>query len=193
MTWAARPASATLCRAGNPRSWAGYFRGGQYARLLRTWFGHFPPEWFLVMLTSDLAQSPASTLETLWRFLGVRTDVTATVPIRENEAYVPRSATVARLIWHPPLVKRPLKALLPMHRRQAIARFLSRWNARRGPAVPHLDPAVAQRLRARYDDEIADLETLLGRSLSAWRTAPTVRSAAGHRLDDTFISPGTTR
>jgi hypothetical protein len=162
----------------NPRSWAGYYRGGQYARLLRTWLQSFGRERFLVLLTQDLAQSPDATLEALWRFLGVRPDVRPPAPIRENEAYVPRSTALARLIWHPPLVKRPLKALLPMHRRQAVARFLSRWNARRGSAIPRLDPAVAERLRARYDDEIRELEALLGRPLTAWRSAPAVQSPA---------------
>jgi hypothetical protein len=153
----------------NPRSWAGYYRDSRYARLLHIWFEHFPRERFLILLTTDLAGAPEATLESVWRFLGVRSDVRPTAPVRENEAYVPRSRALARLIWHPPLVKPLVKAVLPRYRRQAIARFLSRANARRGGAVPKLPADAAARLRARLEPDVADLEALLGRSLAMWR------------------------
>jgi hypothetical protein len=143
--------------AGKPFNYQ-YLDWGHYARQLRPFFDTFGPDRVLVHLYEDLVSDGVAVLRSTFRFLGV--DDTLPVPPleRENETRYLRFREVGGRPGR--LVRR----VTP-----------ERWRYRPKPVI---DPALRDRLmREEFAEEIGDLEDLLQRDLSAWRSP----SPAGRR------------
>jgi hypothetical protein len=118
-----------------------YLGWGRYAGQLRPYVERFGRERVLVHLYDDLCADAAAVLRTTFRFLGVDESVDIPPLGRFNEMQAP--ARVGG--WRSLIARRP------------------------PPPEPSLDPGLRAELTAGFEEEIAALEALIGRDLSAWR------------------------
>jgi hypothetical protein len=86
-----------------------------------------------------------------------------------------RSRLVQRFIAHPPDIVRAVarKAIPTRERRRSLRMRLLAWNAPVEPRQP-IDPALRLQLQRELEPEVAALEELLGRELTAWRSVQVV-------------------
>lgn len=118
-----------------------YLGWGRYAGQLRPYVERFGRERVLVHLYDELCADAGTVLRETFRFLDIDDAVDIPPLGRFNEMTAPASAGGWRSL-------------------------LSR---RRPPPKPTLDPELRAELTAGFEAEIAALEELLGRDLSAWR------------------------
>jgi hypothetical protein len=127
-----------------------HFRHGLYHAHLSVYFELFPREQIRVYLYEDWRDSPGELLRDLFGFLGVDRGFTPSVRAR-NVTRAPRSRRLRRLA---------LSGSLP-----GLARFDARHNL--GP-LPPMRGETRGWLRARYREDIEQLQALIGRDLSHW-------------------------
>jgi hypothetical protein len=134
-----------------------YVRGGRYLRGVERYLALFPREQLLVLLTDELRPDRAeATMRSVWRFLGVESDLPFSVPPSRNEA---PGKPVA---WFRRVVPRFVRDWIP-----AGLRRLGRGVAgSRRP--PPMDAAVRETLARYYEPYNRELAVLIGRDLSAW-------------------------
>jgi hypothetical protein len=139
----------SLAREDTPRPF-GHFHHGLYHAHLSAYFDLFSREQIRVYLYEDWRDSPRELLRDLFEFLGVDADFVPAVPAR-NVTAAPRSRRLRRLA---------LSSSLP-----ALHRLEAHHNL--GP-LPPMREATRRQLRARYRDDIEQLQTLIDRDLSHW-------------------------
>jgi hypothetical protein len=124
-----------------------YARGGYYHRQLEPYVRYFGRERLHVVLYEDLLREPEAEMRGLFSFAGVAIDV----PLR-------------------PAGERPWPNRIAMR-----VLGLTRSLAGQAPAMPEpLSLGVRAMLGARYAEDIAKLEALIGRDLSCWRMPASV-------------------
>jgi hypothetical protein len=149
-----------------------YLELGLYHRQLRSYLRYFDRAQFHVVFLEDIQRAPAAVLRGLYTFLGVD-------PGFEPAGFARRRNAAARMRyrWAIPLMDRVSRALVDA-RLSGLARLVKRLGMKRAfmriaseeAAYPPLDPAVRAALLPYFRADIAGLEELLGRDLSAWRS-----------------------
>lgn len=148
-------------------TWA-YQSGGRYAEQLPAYFDLFPRESFLFLLMDDLRADFAGTARRLFHFLGV--DPAHPVqPEASNQAAMPRSRSLHNWLRGPNVVKRILKNILPLPMRNRLLRAATNANLK-SFEYPPMKPETARMLRERFAPSVRELEVIIKRDLSKWRT-----------------------
>jgi hypothetical protein len=149
----------------------GYFRGGQYASLLQPFLSHFPRENLHFILLEDLQNDFLSMTKKLASFLNIE-DNFVFDPTASNPAYVPRNQRLHRFLHHPsgPMyqVIRGILKKTPNQFQYRLRRKVVDLNLKPSPNPP-LDPEVERYLRAEYQNEVEQLEKIIGRNLDHWK------------------------
>ena len=136
---------------------------------LRRVHEHFPPEQVKVLVMDDLKRDTGAVYREALDFLGVPDDGRSEFP-RVNENKVHQRAAVARLTQRPPAalvaVARGVKKVGRIERLGVLDRVrrTNRQVARR----EEITPEFAERLRAHFRDDVAELGEQIGRDLSGW-------------------------
>jgi hypothetical protein len=161
-----RPFDAKLAFAADA-GWlqpgGGAARSGRYAERLRPFLDRFPRDRIKLLLFEDLKNDPHRLLDDVFGFLGLETARIPWPGTRHNYGGRPRS----------PLLERAIRAtrIGPLLRRrprlQGIVRRLRNASLADPPRLPR---EVRARLIDAYRDDVLELEKLLGRDLSAWRS-----------------------
>jgi len=129
-----------------------------------------------VVLYDDLFDDVESTLSGIMRFLGVSETGYRVPRSRVNLSGQPRWTRLQALMNEPGPVKRALMGVTPRRLRRRVRERISAWNLRRAPRMA--DDTRAQ-LVARFDQEIAAIEEISGRSLASWKKTAAEQPAAG--------------
>lgn len=145
----------------------GYYRGGCYANQLKTFFRYFSPEQFYIMLQEDLKELEHEKLLQLLEFLGADPNFQFK-PVHSNPAALPLNQSWHNTLVGPSALKTIIKKILPTKWRFYLKNTLTKVNLREVD-YPELSEALESSLRARYRNEVDDLETLIGRDLSHWK------------------------
>lgn len=141
-----------------------YRRVAAFSTQIERYQAVFPARQLHVILQEDLQGDAAGTYRKTLEFLGVDADFQPDLrPVNSNK--VVRSERLRRLIAHTPA---SAKGLVPGGLRRALRKQIQRLNSRHA-ARPPLDPALRARLREAMRPEVARLEQVIGRDLSAWR------------------------
>ena len=156
-------------QAVSPRQWAPgchlYVDLGLYGRQLRRYLETLGREHVLVLLTHDLEKSPGVVLERLGGFLGVDPagfgDPAAVTP--QNPFAAPRGR-LSRTLMRSHLVREQLRRALP-----AWVRALGRRTLYQDRPKPELPPESVRYLAGIYEQEVTEVEQLLGRRLAPLR------------------------
>ena len=146
------------------RNWHPIFhyktRGFYHAQLTR--YGDALEEDRLrVYLYEDLRNDQLGLMRDIFGFLGVDEAFTPDTSTRYNISGVPRNRAVGTLAKRVGGLIPALKRVVPFEARQRIKRRVF-------VKAPPLDPAIRRSLIHAYHDDIIELQTLLGRDLSAW-------------------------
>ena len=149
--------------------WRGYQLRSLYHQQVENYLQLFPRSQMHFLLMEHLLRNPLREVNALLSFLGVEPlQVPPTVP-RSNETFIPYSRTVQ---W---LVKRVFRQRTrPYH-------VLSRFNRRRTPGYPPLDPLLRAQLRERFLEPNRRLADLTGLDLAIWDAAD--RRGSGQRTN----------
>ncbi|MBN8507168.1 MAG: sulfotransferase [Burkholderiales bacterium] len=145
---------------------------GFYARHLERLFAFFPRDRVAVVLYEDLVADPRHFLDAVLRSMGLQAGFSpSTLGRRVNEA-APRmtgSMKVARGLrgveWLRPL----RRAVKRISGRQNLLRDLGNAVSDRNEYERGMSEPARQLLRSIYQQEILDLEALIGLDLSRWR------------------------
>jgi hypothetical protein len=155
--------------ANNPM----YVEQGLYATHLRNWLRCFPIESVLVVYQEEVEQDPARVARRVYGFLGVDAEFDPpSLRVSRNPSYVDRSAALAatkdalygatRLPW--------LRGLWNAAAGAGLRGAYRRVNRKPSAAViPAPQPETLAALRARFEPELRELESLLGRP-TPWLT-----------------------
>ena len=154
--------------ANNPM----YVEQGLYATYLRAWLRHFPRERILVVLTEDVEVDARAVSRLVYSFLGVDENfVPLALEQRFNQSFATRSSVLAGVkdaIYRATRV--PAVGWLWDAAAGAGLRSMYR-NFNRLPSsavIPRPRKDTLAWLRQRFEPEVRDLETILGRSLQTW-------------------------
>ena len=149
-----------------------YFTHGLYATQLRRFHERFGADRVHCELTEDLKSNPADVLARTLDFLSLPPD-TRELPTQKitNTAGIPRFLALQRVLMRDSAVKRIARRLTTNELRRRLNRSVikpvQRMNIRRYQYEPMRDE-TRQMLRERYETPNAELEAMLGRTLS-WR------------------------
>ncbi len=177
----------TAVRDGShPRS-SGYIARGLYSEQIERYLRYFPRENMLFLsFEENFMQNRKTTVERIQDFLGVR-QVALNVDIKSNAASEPRSR-ILRDILHPKnaIYRAVGRTILPSHSiRRRFVRMLDIKNQR--PLVKAWLPEDfrLQLWEQHFAQDVAKLETLIGRDFSHWRVTkeqPTHASLMNHSV-----------
>jgi hypothetical protein len=133
---------------------SGSIENSFYAKQLAAYFGLFSRDQIFVAIYEETVADPVTGLRSIFSFLGVDPDVQIPAQTIETRVNVTREAGS--------------RGFLAKLRRKLQHRFPGAA-AGDAPRPPPLKPETRQRLLALYREDIARLETLIGRDLSLWR------------------------
>lgn len=150
-----------------PPTWH-YAAMGRYHGQLQRYLAAYPAEQVKVVLYDDLRADPLRTMQEIFAFIGVDPEFRPDTAARHNETGTPRSRVASGLLR----VLRPLRnsvgSILPASAYSATVRRIKRATMVK-PAP--MTAGTRARLTATYTEDIAALESLIGRDLSAWMDA----------------------
>jgi hypothetical protein len=136
--------------------WRGYQLRSLYHRQVENYLRVFPREQMHFVVFEQLLKDPKRHINDLLAFLGID-PISAVPPLpRSNVTFIPRSRTIQWLS------------------RQVFGRgnrpswFITRFNRRRAPGYPVMDPALRAQLRERFVEPNRRLAELTGLDLSSW-------------------------
>jgi hypothetical protein len=153
--------------AANWRPGYYYKQLGFYYAQLRRYFELFSREQIAVYTYDEFKAGPRALLKAMFAFLEVDPDFQPDMSVRLNVSGVPRSRLLHRILGRPNRAKDLAKRLLPARTARLYAALLSRNIEVSGPKMA---PETERALREEYREDIVQLESLVGRDLSAWRT-----------------------
>jgi hypothetical protein len=140
-------------------------RKSRQAALLTPWLDTFGPDRILLLFFEELESAPLATARRIYDWLGVDAGFEPTI-VHTQRGGIPKSRGVIKALntrWGPlKLVRRYMPRLLRERIRAMVyEKTLSR---------PEMKPETERALRAYYRDDVTELETLTGTSLTRWKT-----------------------
>lgn len=135
-----------------------YLELGNYAQQLKRWKEKFGEKHLLVVFHEDLKNTPQKVLNRITEFLDLPTFV-ATKAKATNEGSVPKYPKMNALGMR---VVAPIREKLPKEMISAMKKVLQ-------AKAPDLDDDVARWLKQHYNEEMAELATLLNLNLTHWK------------------------
>lgn len=145
---------------------------GRYGHYLANWRQALGAENVLVLIYEDLEADSQAFIDRVCDFIGIERFPIASSPVAEQRVHVvpvaPRSLRLARNA-------RNLMGWLHDHRYHRLAnsfRQSALWHfcAERGEPFQPVDSEVETRLREYFRPEVEQVEQIIGRDLSAWKT-----------------------
>jgi Sulfotransferase family len=143
-----------------------YLAIGRYAHYLAPFYAAFPRERIKVVFFDDFAASPRAVIDDVCQFLGVPSLGDAVPMEQRNKGGIIRNPVLRALWTRTALQRARLRGVLPAAVRDAVGQVVLRDLER-----PRIEPALASSLVAYFLQDIAALEQLVARDLTAWRRA----------------------
>lgn len=147
-----------------------YLNHGNYSKQLHEVLRFFPQDHVKVVIFEELKCKPHSVLTDIFRSVGVAEDFVPDMTVSNETKGGYRSKRIAQLTYAYPtsqILRKFGKALIPFSVRTAIRRKLVAFNRVAAPK-PEFPDAARTLLREYYQKEIAELECLLVRKITAW-------------------------
>jgi hypothetical protein len=175
------PSSISEALAGEDREQL--LTPARYASHLAKFYRHFAPEQICVILYDDIQRDPAGVLTTLFSFLGVDPAFKPAGTHQKDSAVrqgtSPKSTRAHRmhkLVYHTLVhwIYNPLKRSIGTRRaatlkeKLRIRPVMEKLFMKKGYPAPTREEVAA--LRALLTPEIAEVEAMIGRDLSAWKS-----------------------
>jgi hypothetical protein len=144
-----------------------YAESGYYADAISAFQAALGSDRVRVFFFDEFRRCPIAVLQEICVFVGLNETQSFDTSIESNVSGAPRSVLLARLMA-PNSFTNFLRRILPPRIGQSLRRIFRTMNTGKKPKIT--DQTRAQ-LRALYSDDIAKLESLVGRQ-SGWRLTP---------------------
>jgi hypothetical protein len=144
-----------------------YKQLGFYYAQLRRFFELFSREQLAVYTYDEFKADPRALLKSIFVFLGIDPDFQPDMSVRHNVSGIPKSRLLHEVIGRPSRAKDLVKRLLPAGAMRLHAALMSRNLVM---SEPKMARETERALREEYRGDILQLESLIKRDLSAWRT-----------------------
>lgn len=161
-----------------------YVQSSLYARQIKTYLKYFGREQFHVVVLEDFKQAPERVLDEICAFLGVAPFGVLPQVGSSNAAGMPRSPWLQRFLRGSSVAKKVFGSMIPQRYKYPIVELALKMNKRRTVYVPMSDE-LAQQLRARFADDVRELELLTGKTLGRWWPELGAQS-----VDSVKVAPG---
>ncbi len=148
-----------------------YARMGFYSQQLRSYYQLFGRDRIRVYLFEDIIRDGASVARDVRGFLGIDDIPSPAIPETPEDAFLPRSRWVHRVVSSPGPVKSGLKAILPETLWAGANAMAGRLERRFNSRKLILPDPVRESLSEIYRADIEQLEVLIGRDLSVWSSS----------------------
>jgi hypothetical protein len=145
-----------------------FVTGGFYYTALSKWYARFDRSQIKVVLVDDLKKSTQLVFEDICDYLNVNSKFEIPDPIPKNPGGKPKNRVIAKSFYsirHNSIYK-SVKPMIPKNLIDKVNQYRSD-NIQKPPPI---DPKLAERLRSYYQDDIVQLEELIDRDLSAWKS-----------------------
>lgn len=143
-----------------------YKQAGFYYAQLKHYFEWFDRQQIKVLLYEDFKDDPTSTLQSVFRFIGVDDSVALDVSERHNASWMPKSRALNNYVRGGGAVKTVLRPLVPQVVRRSVGRGI--LNLNRGSGKPQIADGTRRELITLYRDDVLALQGLIDRDLSSW-------------------------
>ncbi|HKZ29722.1 MAG TPA: sulfotransferase domain-containing protein [Acidimicrobiia bacterium] len=142
-----------------------YIETGLYHKHLSRYLSVFPAGQLKVVLNDDLKGEPKEVMKDVFEFLGLDADVAIDTDVEFNVSGVPKIKALHWLLTKNHSIKRGLLPLLPKGLIKSLRRAKNANLERQ-----FMTPQERAALLPSFEADILELEKLLGRDLSHWRT-----------------------
>jgi hypothetical protein len=144
-----------------------YLAIGKYAHFLKPFLTAFPLDRVKILFFDDFVRDPIAVLNDLFGFLGVSAVGPDFAVDRRNQGGITKNPLLRALWTGTALQRARLRSHLPKCLRDRVGRiFLGSMDH------PKLADDLRPVMRAYFAEDVAELERLTGRDLSAWRDDP---------------------
>ena len=141
-----------------------YRQASDYRAGLAAFAAVFPPDRLLLLTSEELDRAPAATMSTIFDFLAVSGDSSATLDVLTqpiNTSRVPRNKALARVLYPPDPIRRAAYAMTP----DPLVGRLRRWRDRMGQEPQGLGADLPAELAEEFGDIARSVQERMGRSL----------------------------
>lgn len=138
----------------------------KYSKHLPPYLEMFDKDLVLIMIYEEFLSNRQASLNSLYSFLGLRTDVEVDLDKKVNVSGLPKSNLVQDLIQGSIAIKKVIGWIVPKKTRRKIRGYIEALNTGKKPM---LDSSVRKRFDALYSEDVDYVEALLGREMTAWR------------------------
>lgn len=142
-----------------------YVNRSRYAVQIRPYLERFPREQVLLLVFEEMVAAPRETLETVLRFLGLPPDPPEAVELPWRH---PSAGAWYYKQWFRALGTLPIVRRARTHLPRALRSRLRSVVKRRLPARPTFSPPLRRALWALLEDDVREMEAILGRPVGAW-------------------------
>lgn len=142
-----------------------YVSMGFYAAALERYRSVFPSIQLKVMLYEDLLQDEMRFMEEIYAFLEVAPPPQQTENVRVNASGQPKSTWLHHFLTHKHPLKKTAKSFFPKETRSKIVTFIQNLNLKEKETI---SPEMESELRLTYEDDVRQLQEILGRDLEQW-------------------------
>jgi hypothetical protein len=144
---------------------------GMYARQLKRYWERFDRGRIGVLLFDDLVGNPIEELKKVFKFLEVSTEFDPDIINNDtNPSRAQRSVSARRLHYRASrmLIGMKMGSFLHRLRNMGVHQWVNRAN-RKPLVLDEMRPETRRYLRSAFKRDIDELQTLIGRDLSAWQ------------------------
>ncbi len=148
-----------------------YLAHGHYAQQLKNLYHFFSPAQVKVTIFEDLIQEPQKYLSEIFQFINVSEYVIPCVRTKNQTKGGYRSRLLAKLIHERPsskVIRSIGRVIIPYSLRTGIRRKLVDINRVSKPK-PEFHDHVLRLLENYYKEEVAELQSLLGKDIISWQ------------------------
>jgi hypothetical protein len=139
-----------------------YVNLGLYAKQLRRFLDLFEREQLKVILYDDFVARPLEAFHEICRHIGVDDRFVPDMSERGKVAYRPRNLVLDRLLHWPRSARSGWERFVPWRIPEGLMGRLEAWNS---VPIPRLDGKMRKELGAHFQEDVKELEGLLGRRI----------------------------
>lgn len=141
-----------------------YSQFPKYHQQLKRYYDVFPKAQIKIFLYEDLCEKPAEVLKEIFRFIDVDEQFSPNLSQHSNIGGNPKIGVLQNILMKPHASTKFVGSILPHSFRNWIREFVSSSNLSR----PEMPQSAKDHLVRELENDINNLQHLIGRDLSAW-------------------------
>lgn len=147
-----------------------YIDRGYYSKQIKEFLTYFPAENMLyIIFEEDFIKNKASTLESIYNFLGLNMPSSLNINLKSNESTMYKLKFLTDIVNKPNPLKKIAKYIIPDKYKSTITSMVDKVNQKKVDNKGRLSKMDANKILSKYyKDEIQELEKLIQRKLDFW-------------------------